>query len=228
MLNVSLPSLNERTVFKESYTAQPKPQAIPAPKYSVGKRLFDITVSGIVILCILIWFVPLIGLLIRLTSPGPVVFVQLRTGRNGRPFRCLKFRTMTYQPDAQFKQATKGDKRVTPIGRILRKTNLDELPQVFNVLLGHMSIVGPRPHPLQLDAQHWHTLPGYPDRYAVKPGITGLAQVRGCRGETAELIDMQHRVRLDRFYIQKQSIGLDLKICLHTALCMVKGDKKAF
>lgn len=228
MLNLSFPPLNEQAVFKESFTVQAKPRAIVVPKYSLGKRLFDVAVAGLVIVLLLVWFIPLIGLLIRLTSPGPVMFVQLRTGRNGRPFRCLKFRTMTYKRDAQFRQATKNDTRVTSIGRFLRKTNLDELPQVFNVLLGHMSIVGPRPHPLLLDAQHWHTLPGYADRYAVKPGITGLAQVRGCRGETAALIQMQHRVRLDRFYIQKQTIGLDLKICWHTAFSMIRGDKNAW
>ena len=228
MLNLSLPSLNEQAVFNESFAVQPTQHAIYAPKYGFGKRLFDIVVASLVILSLLIWFIPLIGLLIRLTSPGPILFIQLRTGRNGRPFRCLKFRTMTYQRDAEFKQATKNDNRVTPIGRFLRKSNIDELPQVFNVLLGNMSIVGPRPHPIQLDAQHWHTLPGYPDRYAVKPGITGLAQVRGCRGETAQLIDMAHRVRLDRFYIRKRSIGMDLKICWCTAINMILGDKKAF
>lgn len=227
MLHVSLPSLNEQTVFNESFVAQTKYKAIPVPRHSLGRRLFDIVVASAAILLVLVWFVPLIGLLIRLTSPGPVVFVQLRTGRNGRPFRCFKFRTMTYERNARFRQATANDSRVTPIGRFLRKTNLDELPQVFNVLLGDMSIVGPRPHPLQLDEQHWYTLPGYPDRYAVKPGITGLAQVRGCRGETAELIQMQHRVRLDHFYIRKRTMGLDLKICWYTAKTMVKGDKKA-
>lgn len=228
MLNLSFPPLNEQAVFKESFAAKTEHKAIAAPEYSLGKRLFDVVIASLVIVLLLIWFIPLIGLLIRLTSPGPVVFVQLRTGCNGRPFRCLKFRTMTYQRDAQFRQATKNDARVTTIGRFLRKTNLDELPQVFNVFLGDMSIVGPRPHPLLLDAQHWHNLPGYSDRYAVKPGITGLAQVRGCRGETAELIQMQHRVRLDRFYIQKQTLWLDVKICWHTFTSMIKGDKKAF
>lgn len=227
MLNISLPSLNEQTVFNELYTAQTKHRTIPAPRYGLAKRTFDVIVSGLVIAVVLVWLVPLIGLAIRLTSPGPAVFIQLRTGRNGRPFRCLKFRTMTFERGAQFRQATKNDVRVTPIGRFLRRTNLDELPQVFNVLLGDMSIVGPRPHPLQLDAQHWHTLPSYPDRYAVKPGITGLAQVRGCRGETAELIQMQHRVRLDLFYIRKRTLWLDLKICWCTAVSMVRGDKRA-
>ena len=228
MLNLSFPPLNEQAVFKESFAAKTRPKSIATPEYSLGKRLFDVVVASLVIVLLLIWFVPLIGLLIRLTSPGPMVFVQLRTGRNGRPFRCLKFRTMIHERDARFRQAIKNDTRVTTVGRFLRKTNLDELPQVFNVFLGDMSIVGPRPHPILLDAQHWNTLTGYPDRYAVKPGITGLAQVRGCRGETAELIQMQHRLRLDRFYIQKRTIGLDLKICWCTFTSMIKGDKRAF
>lgn len=228
MLNLSFPPLDEQAVFQESFAAKTEHKVIAAPEYNWGKRLFDIVVAGLVIVLLLSWFVPLVGLLIRLTSPGPVVFVQLRTGRNGRPFRCLKFRTMTHEPDAQFRQATRNDTRITAIGRFLRKTNLDELPQVFNVFLGDMSIVGPRPHPVLLDAQHWHTLAGYPDRYAVKPGITGLAQVRGCRGETAALIQMQHRLRLDRFYIQKRTIGLDLKICWYTAFSMIRGDKSAW
>ncbi|MBC3787405.1 sugar transferase [Spirosoma utsteinense] len=228
MLNLSLPSLNEQAVFNESSTIQAKYKSIRAPKQSVKKRLFDIVVASLVIVSVLIWFIPLVGLLIRLTSPGPVLFVQLRTGRNGRPFRCLKFRTMTYERNAEFRQATRNDNRVTKIGQILRKTNLDELPQVFNVLLGNMSIVGPRPHPIQLDAQHWHTLPHYPTRYTVKPGITGLAQVRGHRGETAERIQMEHRIRLDRLYIYKRSIALDIQICLWTVTSMIKGDRKAW
>lgn len=193
-----------------------------------GKRLFDVLAAGLLVAFVLSWLIPILGLAIRLTSPGPALFVQVRTGRNGRLFRCLKFRTMTYDPAAQFKQATKNDCRVTRLGLFLRKSNLDELPQVLNVLWGDMSLIGPRPHPIQLDARYWNGLPGYPDRYAVKPGITGLAQARGHRGETAHLMQMAHRVRLDRLYIQKQSFWLDLKICWWTMLTMVKGDKKAW
>ena len=227
MLNLSLPSLNEQAVFNESSKVQATYKTVVSPRHSIAKRLFDIVVASLAIVTLLIWFIPLVGLLIRLTSPGPILFVQLRTGRNGKPFRCLKFRTMRYDKNAQFRQATHNDNRTTRVGRMLRKTNLDELPQVFNVLLGQMSIVGPRPHPIQLDAQHWHTLPAYPTRYAVKPGITGLAQVRGHRGETAERIQMEHRVRLDRFYIKKKSLWLDVKVCWWTVISMVKGDEKA-
>ncbi|WP_077919126.1 sugar transferase [Spirosoma sp. 209] len=195
---------------------------------TVSKRLVDLLVSGVVVLLVLSWLIPILGLAIRLTSPGPVLFIQVRTGRNGRLFRCLKFRTMTYDPNAQFKQAAKNDNRVTRIGSFLRKSNIDELPQVLNVLWGDMSLVGPRPHAIQHDAQFWNTIPGYPGRYAIKPGITGLAQVRGCRGETSKLIQMEHRVRLDKFYIHKQSVWLDIKICWWTVKSMIKGNINAF
>lgn len=194
----------------------------------VSKRLFDITLSLFVIVFVLVWLLPLLGLAIRLTSPGPMLFLQLRTGRKGRKFRCFKLRTMICHQSTTFRQATQNDPRVTHLGHVLRKTNLDELPQFLNVLLGDMSLVGPRPHPIQLDAQHWHTMPDYVDRYAVKPGITGLAQVRGCRGETDTLQKMQHRVRLDRWYIENRSLGLDLKICWWTIYGMIRGDKKAW
>lgn len=230
MNDLFLPAFNDTAVLTEPI-AQPRSvttvTTIPAPPGYWSKRLFDIVVAGLVTLSVLVWLLPILGLLVRLTSPGPALFVQLRTGRNGRLFRCLKFRTMTYDQYATFKQATKNDSRITPIGRFLRKTNLDELPQVLNVLAGDMSIVGPRPHPIQLDAQHWKTMPGYAGRYAVRPGITGLAQVRGCRGETKELIEMRHRVRYDHLYIRKQSLVLDLRICLWTALKMIHGDDKA-
>ncbi|GAB3562951.1 hypothetical protein GCM10027578_05810 [Spirosoma luteolum] len=227
MLNSYSPPVDEQTSFRAANPAVSIPAAVPTVRSSLRKRLFDVLVALLVSLTLLIWLLPLIGLLIRLTSPGPAFFVQLRTGQGGKPFRCLKFRTMTYEPMATFRQATHNDVRVTPIGRFLRKTNLDELPQLLNVLLGDMSIVGPRPHPIQLDAQHWYAVAHYPGRYAIKPGLTGLAQVRGHRGETARQIDMMHRVRLDHFYIRRWSIWLDLHICLATAQAMVNGDKKA-
>ncbi|GAB4050349.1 hypothetical protein GCM10028810_44450 [Spirosoma litoris] len=135
---------------------------------------------------------------------------------------------MTYDRNAQFRQATRNDQRVTRLGKFLRRTNLDEMPQFLNVLMGHMSIVGPRPHPLPLDAEHWHTLPGYKERYAVRPGITGLAQARGARGETDELYKMKQRVRYDHLYIRRQSSRLDAKICWWTIKSAILGNKNAW
>ena len=192
------------------------------------KRAFDLAVAGIVSVSVLIWLIPLLALLIRLTSPGPALFIQVRNGRNGRVFPCLKFRTMTYERGAQFRQATRNDARVTRIGRFLRRTNLDEMPQFLNVLAGHMSVVGPRPHPLPLDAKHWDTLPGYRERYVVRPGITGLAQARGARGETDEPYKMKIRVRYDHLYVRRQSTRLDAKICWWTIKAAVGGNKNAW
>ncbi|GAB3041937.1 sugar transferase [Spirosoma pulveris] len=194
---------------------------------TIGKRGFDICVSLLVSLFILSWMIPLLGLLIKLDSPGPILFVQRRTGYKGTWFNCLKFRTMAHNPKAKFEQAKKQDNRVTKLGRFLRKTNLDEMPQFLNVLMGEMSVIGPRPHAVQHDAQFWTVLPKYGSRYRAKPGITGLAQARGCRGETDELIKMVHRVRLDRFYNRKKSLWLDVKICWWTLEAMIKGDVNA-
>lgn len=193
----------------------------------VGKRLFDICFSLIVIVLILSWYIPLMSLLICVNSPGPAFYIQWRTGHNRKHFRCLKLRTMHHQPNRPFRQAARDDERVTRLGSYLRKTNLDEMPQFINVLLGDMSIVGPRPHAVQHDAQYWH-LPGYGDRYCVRPGITGLAQVRGCRGETSNLMKMRHRVKLDLYYIRKASFLLDLQICWQTVKQMVKGNINAW
>lgn len=193
-----------------------------------GKRIFDLCFSLLVTLTILSWMIPLMGIIIRLTSKGPILYVQKRTGYRGIAFDCLKFRTMTHNPAASFAQAIKNDNRVTPVGRFLRRTNLDEMPQFLNVLKGDMSIVGPRPHALPHSAQYWNTMPDYRKRYRVKPGITGLAQVRGCRGETDALIKMQHRVKYDRFYNRKKSPLLDVWICWLTVKSMVKGNVNAW
>ena len=194
----------------------------------IVKRGFDLVVAGMVTLLVLSWLLPILALLIRLSSKGPALFIQVRSGRSGRQFPCLKFRTMTYNPGAEFKQAEKVDSRVTPIGKFLRKTNLDEMPQFLNVLAGHMSVVGPRPHPLPLDAMYWHVMPGYKDRYKVKPGITGLAQSRGARGETREAHQMKLRIRYDRMYIRRQSLALDTRICWWTVKAVFKGNKNAW
>jgi putative colanic acid biosynthesis UDP-glucose lipid carrier transferase len=194
-----------------------------------GKRMFDVVIASLVTVFVLSWLLPLIGLIIVVTSRGPAIFIQTRSGLNGRHFSCYKFRTMRWSASkGPFSQASIDDSRVTPVGRFLRRTNLDEMPQFLNVLLGHMSIVGPRPHPIQLDAKYWFSMPNYPHRYLVRPGITGLAQARGCRGETQSALKMKHRLMYDQFYIRKASMGLDASVCLQTLLSMLQGNTDAF
>ncbi len=183
-----------------------------------AKRFADLIVSILVLLFVLSWLVPLLGLAIKLDSPGPVFFRQLRSGRRRKPFACYKFRTMHHTPQSQvFVQATDNDARVTRLGSFLRRASLDEFPQFFNVLLGTMSIVGPRPHPIELDAHFCDVVPNYFERNNVKPGVTGLAQIKGCRGETRTPDDMSERVRLDLAYTRQWSLWLDGKIVLWTA-----------
>lgn len=170
----------------------------------------------------------LIAAAVKLDSPGPVLFRQKRIGLDGVPFDCLKFRTMQHAPQAAFCQAQKDDPRVTRVGRLLRKTNLDELPQFINVLRGEMSVVGPRPHVPELDGDFAGRVPGYTRRTRVRPGITGLAQVCGRRGETRKLADMRQRVRLDLFYTRNAGLLFDLKIVAATARNTLLGDLKAY
>jgi putative colanic acid biosynthesis UDP-glucose lipid carrier transferase len=159
----------------------------------------------------------LLALLIRLDSSGPVLFRQTRTGLNGRVFRIYKFRTMRVLEDGpEVRQATQGDARVTPVGRLLRRTHLDELPQLLNVLWGDMALVGPRPHALAHDEFYSRAIPAYRLRFQVKPGMTGWAQVNGARGETPTLDHMQRRVDLDLAYVQHKSVALDLLILART------------
>ncbi|SFE65331.1 sugar transferase [Spirosoma endophyticum] len=222
-------STSEKTVqLYLNQDVQVRPYTIRLLIAGLKKRAFDLTIASLVTAFILIWLIPLLTLLIKLSSPGPALYIQMRTGRKGRIFPCLKFRTMTYETNVPFRQATPNDRRVTRIGKFLRKTNLDEMPQFLNVLAGHMSVVGPRPHPLPLDAEHWNTMPGYKERYIVRPGITGLAQARGARGETAEIHKMKSRVRYDHLYIRRQSTRLDATICWWTITAAVRGNKNAY
>lgn len=178
-------------------------------------------VLGTIILAIAAIPMALIALAIKLTSPGPVLFRQRRYGLNGRVVEVLKFRSMTVTEDgANIRQAQKGDERVTPLGAFLRKSSLDELPQFFNVLKGDMSIVGPRPHAIAHNEQYRGLIPGYMLRHKVKPGITGLAQVNGWRGETDTLEKMEKRVEHDLQYIRNWTLMMDLKII---ALTVVRG-----
>jgi exopolysaccharide biosynthesis polyprenyl glycosylphosphotransferase len=194
----------------------------------VIKRMFDLVFSTVVMILVMSWLIPLIGLLIRLETKGPIFFRQLRHGKGNQPFYCLKFRTMVVNKQADSKQATKNDSRITRIGAILRKTSIDELPQFINVWLGDMSVVGPRPHPIKLNEQFQPNIEKFWQRHAVKPGITGLAQAKGFRGETAELSDMSGRVRLDRFYVKNWSLWFDIKIIVLTVFSILKGSENAY
>ena len=205
------------------------PQEIPLDDINsrLIKRIFDIVFSAIVILFIISWLFPLLFLLIKLSSKGPVFFHQKRTGINNRTFSCMKFRSMRISNDADEKQATKGDNRVTTIGRFLRKSNLDEFPQFFNVLIGQMSIVGPRPHMLKHTDQYSELIDHYRVRHYVKPGITGWAQVNGYRGETDELWKMEKRVEYDMIYLENWTFWWDLRIIFMT-LVGKNAHKNAF
>src|SRR5215831_10094132 len=170
--------------------------------YFFLKRIFDIVISSLVIVLFLSWFLPLAAILIKLDSPGPVFFIQRRVGRWGRSFNCFKFRTMVVNDYANVKQAAEDDSRITRIGSFLRKTNLDEFPQFFNVLFGQMSLVGPRPH-MHADCNKFSSVvTGYKLRNLVKPGITGLAQVKGFRGPTHDFESIFHRYQFDCFYVR--------------------------
>jgi putative colanic acid biosynthesis UDP-glucose lipid carrier transferase len=197
-------------------------------KHRFIKRIFDIVFSGLVILLVFSWLFPILAVLIKLSSRGPVFFKQLRSGRNDRPFMCYKFRTMEVNIDADTKQATKGDARITRIGSYLRRTSLDELPQFFNVLIGDMSVVGPRPHMLKHTAEYKAIVNQFMVRHFLKPGITGWAQVNGFRGETRHQKDMEDRVKCDIYYLENWTAMFDVKIILKTIVNIADGEKNAF
>ena len=191
------------------------------------KRALDIMASVVGVALFPLFFIP-IAISIKLTSPGPIFYLQERTGLKGRTFRCLKFRTLLYDPSADESPVAKSDPRVTAVGRFLRKTSLDELPQVFNVLKGDMSIVGPRPHMVSHTDIYRNLVDRYMLRHTVKPGITGWAQVNGLRGGTDHLWKMERRVECDVWYIEHWSLLLDVKIIVRTLFNIVKGDDNAY
>lgn len=193
----------------------------------IRKRIFDFVISSIVIILILSWLIPLVGLLIWLESRGPVFFVQMRTGKDNRPFRCIKFRSMKMNKESNTLQAKKGDRRVTRIGKFLRKTSLDEFPQFLNVFIGNMSIVGPRPHMLKHTDDYSALINKYMVRQFAKPGITGWAQINGFRGETKYIWDMEKRVEHDIWYLENWSPWLDTRIIFMTAYRLFTGDINA-
>lgn len=192
------------------------------------KRGFDIVFSLLVILIIFPPIFLIIGSLIKLSSPGPLLFKQKRTGQRGISFNCYKFRSMRLNSNSDKQQATKDDPRITKIGAFIRKTSIDELPQFFNVLKGDMSVVGPRPHMLKHTEEYSRLIDKFMIRHLVKPGITGWAQVTGYRGETKTLNDMEGRVQKDVWYIENWSFLLDLKIIAKTLINAFKGEKMAY
>ncbi len=195
---------------------------------TILKRTFDIFFSLFVIIFLLSWITPIIGLIIKIESRGPVFFKQTRNGIKFREFTCYKFRSMIENNDADIQQATKNDKRVTNIGKILRKTSLDELPQFFNVLIGNMSVVGPRPHMIKENERYSKSVDKFMVRHFVKPGITGLAQVKGYRGEIETDEDIINRVKYDIYYLENWSLILDLNIVFLTTINFLTGQKKAY
>lgn len=197
------------------------------------KNISDIIFTLLLFIFIFSWLFPIIALAIKIDSKGPVFYIQDRWGKNGIPFKCVKFRSMvhnatTVKEDGKFNQTVKNDSRVTKVGAILRKTNFDELPQFFNVLMGQMSVIGPRPHAVQHSIESKEQIDNYLLRHLVKPGITGWAQVNGYRGETTDIFLMRKRVEFDIWYIENWTPWLDLKVILMTLYSMLKGDMMAY
>jgi putative colanic acid biosynthesis UDP-glucose lipid carrier transferase len=191
------------------------------------KRLFDIIVSLAVIVFILSWLYPILAIIIKLQSPGPVLFKQLRSGRDNKPFWCYKFRSMRINDDSDKRQASHDDDRVTPIGRFLRRKSIDEFPQFFSVLFGYMSVIGPRPHMLSHTEQYRKIIDKYTVRHFLKPGISGLAQVNGYRGETKDKGLMEKRVEHDIWYMKNWSLMLDLRIVFLTMVNILRKEENA-
>lgn len=201
--------------------------AFKSKTISPAKRAFDFCVAMVIILFSLPGLL-FIALLIKLDSPGPVLFKQRRTGLNGQIFYIFKFRSMTVAEDGDnVVQARVGDQRVTRVGRVLRRTSLDEIPQIFNILLGDMSFVGPRPHAMAHDAEFSKVVSDYNRRFNARPGLTGLAQVRGYRGEICKAEDLALRIVSDIEYIENWSFWMDIVIFLSTVPVMF-GHKKAY
>ena len=207
-----------------SFRSEPLEDILASSK----KRLFDIVFSTLIIVLLLSWLVPILAILIKLNSKGPVFFIQLRSGKDNKEFKCFKFRTLTVNADANSKQVTRDDNRFTKLGKFLRKTSLDELPQFFNVLNGDMSVVGPRPHMLKHTEDYSRLLDEYMIRHFVKPGVTGWAQVNGFRGEIKEQEHLRKRIEHDIWYLENWSLWLDMRIIFLTFYVTLKGDKNAF
>ena len=226
------PELSQQSLQFDNSDRQPGRDisviALDESRSQFVKRVFDILFSSAFLILIMTWLLPVVALIIKLDSRGPVFFLQLRSGQNNKSFKCMKFRTMIVNQDSDNKQATKDDPRITKLGHFLRKTSIDELPQFINVFIGNMSVVGPRPHMLRHTEEYSKLIEKFLGRHYVKPGITGLAQCMGYRGETKDLADMENRVRLDRYYIENWTFWLDIKIIFLTVVSLIRGSDKAF
>ncbi len=222
----------KRSMFVQNFDHIPIISVRQEPLESMAnrliKRVFDIVFSLFVIIFIFSWLFPILAIIIKLQSRGPVFFVQTRSGKDNKPFKCYKFRSMRVNIDSDKQQARRGDSRITPIGAFIRKTSLDEFPQFFNTLIGNMSVVGPRPHMISHTEQYSQLIDKFMVRHFLKPGITGWAQVSGFRGETKTTEDMLQRVEADVWYLENWSFLLDLKIIFLTFWNVIKGDDKAF
>jgi putative colanic acid biosynthesis UDP-glucose lipid carrier transferase len=235
-----LPDFNQYTLTSAQVNnigTIPVLNVIELPLDKVENKLFKriIDIIGVLIFTLFIgfWLIPIIALLVKFSSKGPILFKQERWGLNNQKIICYKFRSMFVESndvtlDGQYNQARKDDIRVTLVGKFLRKNNLDELPQFWNVLLGNMSIVGPRPHPVKLNFESMHSVQNYMLRHIVLPGITGWAQVNGHRGETKEKGSMQKRINYDLYYIHNWTIWLDFQIILQTIINLFRGDQNAY
>lgn len=218
----------EVTFYGNTPVLMLRPEPLEFASNRLIKKVFDICFSLGVILLIFPWLLPIVALIIKIESRGPVFFKQERSGRDNRSFMCFKFRSMYVNDLAHDKQAGKGDSRITKFGAFIRKTSIDELPQFFNVFWGDMSVVGPRPHMVNLAKEYSELINNYLVRQYAKPGITGWAQVNGYRGETKELIDMENRVDYDIWYIENWSLLLDIKIIVRTIINIFKGEENAY
>ncbi|MBR4381854.1 MAG: sugar transferase [Bacteroidaceae bacterium] len=194
---------------------------------NVLKRIFDVIIASLA-LCITVVLFPFIAIAIKVQSRGPIFFKQKRSGLENKTFVMYKFRSMHLNDEADTRQATSDDERIFPFGKFLRKTRFDELPQFWNVLTGDMSVIGPRPHMLAHTDMYSKLIGNYMDRLAVRPGITGLAQVMGRCGETTDVRQMKERVKLDIFYINHWSIGLDCRILLLTFKTVLLPEKNTY
>lgn len=201
---------------------------IDTPLNQFIKRTFDIVMSILVLVGLLSWLTPIMAILIKLDSKGPVFFKQKRNGLDYKEFYCYKFRSMQPNPTADLHQVSRNDQRITRLGRAIRHTSIDELPQFINVLKGEMSVVGPRPHMVSHTHMYAERIDKFMVRHFIKPGITGLAQVSGYRGEVETDNDIINRVKFDIFYVENWSLLLDIKIIIQTVVKALKGDEKAY